>query len=235
MPHQSCGHQEHWCKFYRKGFFFLLPPIKLLNAACSRQLKYLAPSPLLLRANDRKRWSKEPQYTYMKPVSRCCLKCVSVTRTPSHTHPFCSSPCKKKKRKKYVSQERFVFQFPRLQPHCLNADWRLFNHLRENVCAYLRREKIRIRFLSGCLIMKIQRKRNTLTNNLSFRSSKKTDFTRLILLEVYKILNNHLTSKPICTFPQVVRSFLKDNKWRAKLLSLSVGVNLKPGKASTAG
>lgn len=63
------------------------------------------------------------------------------------------------KSKVYIIQQKkspqAPFPIPRLQPHWLNSDWRLFNHLQENVCAYLKAEKIEIRFWSGLLIMKI--------------------------------------------------------------------------------
>lgn len=94
-------------------------------------------------------WSKELRDAYMKPARN------TSTQAGTHTKPTCSSSYKGE-----TSPQEIQFPIPRLQPHWLNADWRLFNHLQENVCAYLRAEKIKIRFWSGSLIMEILR-RNT--------------------------------------------------------------------------
>lgn len=125
-----------------------------------------------------------------------------------------------------TSPREIPFPIPRLQPHWLNADWRLFNHLQENVCAYLRLEKIKIRFWSGSLIMEIPR-RNTelITCHLHLQRKLQVSSTWFN----WNSIRNFLTAmyQSLYIFPQVVRSILKDNKGWAQHLSLSAGINLK--------
>lgn len=92
-------------------------------------------------------WSKEEWDTYMQPARS------TFTQVCTRTKPMCTSSYKGK-----TSPQEIPLPIPRLQPCWLNADWRLFNHLQENVCAYLRPKKIKIRFWSGSLIMEIQRR-----------------------------------------------------------------------------
>ncbi len=125
-----------------------------------------------------------------------------------------------------TSPREIPFPIPRLQPHWLNADWRLFNHLQENVCAYLRLEKIKIRFWSGSLIMEIQRRNiELITCHLHLQRKLQVTSTWFNWNSIRNLLSAMYQSLYI--FPQVVRSILKDNKRWAQYLSLSVGMNLR--------
>lgn len=134
---------------------------------------------------------------------------------------MCTSSYKEK-----TSPQEIPFPIPRLQPCWLNADWRLFNHLQENVCAYLRPEKIKIRFWSGTLIMEILRRNiELITCHLHLQRKLQVTSTWFNWNSIRNLLTTLYQSLYI--FPQVVRSVLKDNKGWAQHLSLSAGKNLK--------
>ncbi len=125
-----------------------------------------------------------------------------------------------------TSPREIPFPIPRLQPCWLNADWRLFNHLQENVCAYLRPEKIKIRFWSGTLIMEILR-RNIELITCHLHLQRKLQVTSTWFN--WNSIRNLLTAvyESLYIFPQVVGSILKDNKGWAQHLSLSAENDLK--------
>lgn len=124
-----------------------------------------------------------------------------------------------------ASPQAILFPIPRLQPYWLNADWRLFNHLQENVCAYLKPAKIEIRFWSGLLIMEILR-RNIELITCHLHLQRKLQVTSTLFN--WNSIRNWLTAvyQSLYVFSQVVGS-IQDNKGRAQHQSLSLGMNLK--------
>lgn len=181
--------------------------------ACMTSVHYTH-TPACRKNRKANNWSKELRDAFMKPARN------TSTQVGTRTKPTCSSSDKGK-----TSPQEIQFPIPRLQPHWLNADWRLFNHLQENVCAYLRPEKIKIRFWSGSLIMEILR-RNTelITCHLHLQRKLQVSSTWCNWNSTGNLLTT--TYQSLYIFPQVVRRILEDNKGWAQHLSLSAGGNL---------
>lgn len=143
------------------------------------------------------------------------------TAVCTRTKSMCTSSYKGK-----TSPQEIPFPIPRLQPRWLNADWRLFNHLQENVCAYLTAGKIKIRFWSGSLIMEILRRNiELITCHLHLQRKLQVTSTWFNWNSIRNLLSAMYQS--LYAFPQVVRSILKDNKGWAQYIRLSVGINVK--------
>lgn len=152
---------------------------------------------LLLPGNSKaNNWSKETTHLHVARQEQ-------HARTYACTKSTCTSFNKGK-----ISRPEIPFLLARLRRRCLNADWGLFNHLPENVRAYLKPAKIGIRFWSGPLIMEIlKRNIELITRHLHLQRKLQVTSTWFN----WKSIKNLLTSvyQSLYDFPQAVKSIFK--------------------------